>query len=272
MLREAGRTRSARAPENALPEPSQPPESLGRDAGNRGPGSDPTLARTTTKLLEGCGFSTSFLRTLSELRPADRHDGRLIDEYRAALGRVDLARERMILSNMKLVIWQARKYRPGSMTLADLVQEGTIGLMKAVSKFDPFRGFRFATYALWWIRQSITRAIADKDRQIRLPVHALQHHRRIQRRLNSGESFGSLTGACIAADFAISPRLARGMLDVFFDAECAGGMNEVAGLAPSPGMAIRMNIWRPRSSGGRSHFSSASLNRGRGISSTVGSA
>ncbi|KQU01811.1 hypothetical protein ASG60_18335 [Methylobacterium sp. Leaf469] len=203
--------------------------------GTGGPGSDPILARSTARLLDECGFSTSFLRTLSELEPADRHDARLMEEYRAALGRMDHARECMILSNMKLVIWQAKKYKPASMTLADLVQEGSVGLMKAVSRFDPFRGFRFATYALWWIRQSMTRAIADKDRLIRLPVHALEHHRRIQWRLNRGESFGSLTGAGVAADLSISPQVARGMLDVFFDAECAGGMDEMAGVVPLVG-------------------------------------
>lgn len=200
-----------------------------------GPGTDPILARNTTRLLDGCKFSTAFLRTLAALEPVERHNVRLMEEYRAALRRMDYATECMILSNMKLVIWQARKYRPGSMTHADLVQEGSIGLMKAVSKFDPLRGFRFATYALWWIRQSISRAIADKDRLIRLPVHALEHHRRIQRRLSRGGNFGSLTGEDVAADLSISLRLARGMLDVFFDVESAGGLDDLAELVSLAG-------------------------------------
>ncbi len=90
---------------------------------------------------------------------------------------IDRARARLIESNLRLVVSVARRYlaqagRAGhAMDLGDLIQEGNIGLFKAVEKFDPDRGFRFSTYAYWWIRQAITRAIADRGRTIRLPVH-----------------------------------------------------------------------------------------------------
>jgi RNA polymerase primary sigma factor len=81
------------------------------------------------------------------------------------------ARQRLIESNLRLVVSVARLYAGRGLPRADLIQEGNLGLMRAVQKFDWRRGFKFSTYATWWIRQAITRAIADKGRTIRLPVH-----------------------------------------------------------------------------------------------------
>jgi RNA polymerase primary sigma factor len=91
------------------------------------------------------------------------------------------ARQRFIRANLRLVVSIARKYQGQGLPFLDLVQEGNIGLMRAVELFDWRRGFKFSTYATWWIRQAITRAIADRGRQIRLPVHVHDQIRKLRR-------------------------------------------------------------------------------------------
>jgi RNA polymerase primary sigma factor len=94
------------------------------------------------------------------------------------------ARQRLTEKNLRLVISVAKKYRGMGLPFEDLIQEGNLGLMKAIDKFDPDRGYRFSTYATWWIRQAVQRAVADKGRTIRVPVHMGEKIRKMARTYN----------------------------------------------------------------------------------------
>jgi RNA polymerase primary sigma factor len=141
------------------------------------------------------------LRTRTSERPSETPD--LIPGYFAHIDKgkllthaeeIDLSKraksgdkgagQRLIEKNLRLVVSVAKKYRGMGLPFEDLIQEGNIGLMKAVEKFDPDRGWRFSTYATWWVRQAVQRAVADKGRTIRVPVHMGDKIRKMARAYN----------------------------------------------------------------------------------------
>jgi RNA polymerase primary sigma factor len=159
-----------------------------------------------------------------------------IELVRAAhLGDAD-ARNKLIQSNLRLVVSVARHFLNRGLSYPDLIQEGNFGLMKAVDKFDPELGYRFSTYATWWIRQAIVRAIADKSRTIRLPGHMNEMLSRLKKQVRAlSEETGRLpTTDELAVSMKTTPEKVRKLLDISkgllsLDAASAAGFDTTLG-------------------------------------------
>jgi len=168
--------------------------------------------RAAREIVDSLAIKRSFLLSIASQAVVEGSTAALL--YAEAIGEYRRARDRMVVSNLKLVYSIAKRYVSSGIPLSDLMQEGNIGLLKAVDKFDWRRGFKFSTMATWWIRQQITRSIADTSFAIRLPVHVYEHSNQLRHDIDEAERLIGRTPSfrALGEKLSISPAMVEAIV------------------------------------------------------------